>query len=1008
MRPIFKKYSLWPLALLTFLSIYYLIVYLNELKLESGQSHTIWVHSQNGNDDDALTNISNSSDHQAKLRYSVEKYAEIGIIDLPDVNTIFSLWHEGTKVRDFHSALFSNGLTIIDRNKVSSMDGAIRYWKVVSQEDENEVQLAIFRFDEAQKSYQLTQRSSPRIAQKGLNTFHEQVPLNIKRNDILGLITAQPISSNRVLMAEMGKVLTLSGRRNNFNEAEAVTDRANGSFSFSALLDVGQTQGELAEKAGKEAKLKLPLAPVYGHLAWYKFALESEAGTSYLSPHIASLLLNANAFIGLAQGSSSPWTPEAFSSLLFATLAILAVLISRMVSSQASNNYQASIAAACVLIVFGLAKYFVPVIPGLQFTAIVAAYLMVFLLPGIVVSRYYPMYRKEFVSGHIVLAFVLSLAFWTLPAIGLFLVKTSYWPVMAGAILLAMLALLKTPAIQQASAPAESLPPWWRGFQITLWCVVATLAVHTLFSSRFHAGMFDTFAHLSLAAKNYALPISGDVHPNLYGLSMHSMAPYAYNYWGMLLGMVARISGIDFGTMYCVGSSLLVLFMFITLWWLLGLFVNSQKLRTAAFAIILLIYVTRSLGSFAPMFQRSELVFVMYGSSVLEFGLYAVYIVLGIRTIQSKRLPDYIVYGGLSLATAFFHMEFIFFNCMVLSLLMVFSLWESGKFSFDRIQFYFLVIIGLLVIAGGSVSSHLALGKIVDTSSANYSWYYALRYEDLNVLSRFYYLLRDMLKSFNAYIWLAVAMWGGLLLAISKFHSRDMSDRLFRTVFIFVLLLFAITYNPIAEMIFTPIITSWPLQRLSIYLRALTFVFAAIVLSMSIAYALDLAKRKLNYTAWLILAYALPASISFQMWLTANQWLPQIKSTLIATTYNQGGYLDITAVANLSEFKYLNEYAKGKKIILLAEKPYSYAFPALSNVHSYYHDHYDPDYTPELKEHNEERKRIWAACLNAGENCKSQLPDNSVLFVRNEDREKFDKLGYIELFRGRLFTVLKV
>lgn len=997
------------MALLALLSIYHLIAYLNELKLEPGQSRTIWIHSQNGNDDSALTYISNSTTPQARLRYSIEKYAEIGIIDLPDVNTIFSPFHEGTKVRDIHTPPFSNGLTIIDHNKVSGMKGAIRHWKVVSQDDENEVQLAVFRFDEAEKRYQLTQRSPPRIAHKGLNTFFEQAPLNMERNDILGLITRGQIASNKVLMDEMKKVLTLSGSWDSFQEDEAQTDRAAGSFSFFALLDAGHTQGEISVTSGQETSFKLPQTPVYGHLAWYRFTFEPEAGATYFRPSLAPLLLNANVFIGLEQGISSPWTPNAFSLLLFAALAVLAWLISKMVSLRAHDNYQASIAVAGIVVIFGLAKYYVSAIPGLQFTTIVAAYLMVFLLPGIVISRYYPMYGKEFVSGHIVLAFVLSLAFWTLPAIGFFLVKTSYWPVIVAAILLVGLAFLKSPpVIQQVNSPAENLSPWWRGFRFMLWAGVVILAIHTFFSSRFHAGLFDTFHHLSLMAKNFALPLSGDSHTNLYNMPIRSMAPYAYNYWGMLIGMVESISGLDLGTVYCVGSGLLVIFMFLTLWWLLGLFVGSHRIRITAFAIILAIYITRSLGIFVPMFQRSEFVFVMYGPSVLEFGLFAAYIVLGIRTIQSKRLADYIVYGGLSLATSFFHMEFIFFNCMVLSLLIVLSLRDNGKFHFAPPQAYLLTIIGILVIAGGIVTTHLALGKIVDANSAKYSWYYALRYGDLSIPSRFYYLFKDMLKSFNAYIWLALAIWGGLLLVILKSKAKNASDRLFRIVFIFVLLLFIIIYNPIAEMIFTPIITSWPLQRLALYLRALTLVFAAIVLSTGIAYALNLAKRKLSHTYWLILVCALPASISLQMWLIENQWLPQIRSTLFTATYNQGGYLDIAAVANLPEIKYLNEYSKEKRTFILVEKPYGYAIPSLSRSHSYYHDHYDRDYTPELLVRDEERKRIWKACLQAEMNCKSQLPDNSVLLVRNEERAKFDQLGYIELFKGRLFTILKV
>lgn len=998
-----KKYSSWSLALLVLLSTYHFAAYLNELKLETGQGNVFWIHSQSGNDNDALTSISNSSDTQAKLSYSVEKYAEIGVIDLPDVDTIFSPFHAGTKVRDLRIAGFSDGLTIIDHNKVSNMDGSIRYWNVVSKDNENEVRLAIFRYDEIEKKYQLIQRSPPRVAQKGFNTFFEQIPLSIKRNDILGLFTQQPVSSNRVLLAEMDKVITVSGSRDSFNESEASIDKGNGSFSFSALLDAGQTQGEIAGDAGKEAVFKLPRTPVYGHLAWYKFTLESKTGTTYLDPDIASLLLNANAFIGIAQEPTSPWTPKAFSLLFFATLAILTGLIARMVSTRLQANYYPSLAIAGIVVIFGLAKYYAPPIPSLQFITIIAAYLIVFLLPGVVVSRYYPMYGKELVPGRIVLAFVLSLAFWALPAAGLFLIKTSYWPVIAAAILLAGLALLKSPATQKEEIPAESLSSWWRGFQFAMWGIVVTLAVHTLFSSRFHAGTFDLFHHLSLAAKNFTLPLSGDVHTNLYDVSMRTIAPYAYNYWGLLLGMVVKISGLDFGTMYSVGCSLLVLFMFITLWWLIGLFVDSRKVRIVAFAIIIMIYVTRSLGIFAPMMQRSELVFVMWGPSVLEFGLYAVYIVLGIRTIQSKRLADYIVYGCLSLAISFFHMEFIFFNCVVLSLLIVFSLRENGKFCFNLTQVYLLTIIGVLVLAGGLVTSHLALGKIVDAHSPDYSRFYALRYENLGVPDRFYYLFMDMLKSFNSYIWLGFAIWGGLLLVIVKLKAKNVTDRLFRAVFMLVLLLFVITYNPIAEMIFTPIMTSWPLQRLSGYLSAMTYVFAATALSIGLAYVIDLAKRKFNYTFWLISVCALPSSILFQMWLTADQWFPQIKSTLITTTYNQGGYLDITSIANLPEIKYLNEYSKENHVAVLAEKPYGYAIPSLSYTYSYYHDHY-PDDTTQL----EARKLIWKACLNAEKNCSSQLPGNSVLLVRNDELVKYEALGYTELFRGRLFTVLKV
>jgi hypothetical protein len=260
-----------------------------------------------------------------------------------------------------------------------------------------------------------------------------------------------------------------------------------------------------------------------------------------------------------------------------------------------------------------------------------------------------------------------------------------------------------------------------------------------------------------------------------------------------------------------------------------------------------------------------------------------------------------------------------------------------------------------------------------------------------------------MLKSFNSYIWLSLAIWGGLLLVIFKWQAQKITDRLFRTTFFLVLLLFVIIFNPIAEMIVTPILTSWPLPRLFIYLRALTFVFAAVAFSIAAAYVFDRAKRNLNYTNWLILICALPAGILFQMLLTANQWVPQIKSTLITTTYNLGGYLDITAAANLPEFQFLKEYSKEKHVVILAEKPYDYAIPALSYTYSYYHDHY-----PAIWSQFEERRPILKRCLDAENDCKSQLPDRSVIEFRNDELGLFDNLGYIEIFRGRLFTLLRV
>lgn len=990
------------LALLALVPVYYLSASLNAVKLEPGQSNTRWVHSQNGNDNSALLNISSKDNSQARLKYSVEKYAEIGIIDLPDVNTIFSPLFEGAKIRDFRTAPYVDGLTIIDHNKTSSMNGVISYWHVVSREDENEVRLAVFRYDENTKMYQLTQYSTPQIARKGFNTFFEQTPLDIKQNDILGLIAKKPISSNRVLLNELAKVLTLSGYKSSFNESEAVQDSENGSYSFSALLEAGNEQGEMSGRLHDVVAIKLPQTPVYGHLAWYKFTLTSDAGVFYLKPGFASLLLNADPFIGLAQEISSPWTPKAFSLLFIAGMVIPFGLLAWLILSQPDDRYRQGIAIVCMLAVFGLAKYMGPGFPGLQFVAIVAAFIMVFVLPGIIISRYLPSYDKELVSGRIILAFALSLVFWFFPAVGLFLVKTSYWPVIAAAILLVGLAILKQPVRQKREVSRDELSPYWKAFRFALWGFVVLLAVHTLFSSRFHAENFDTFHHISLAAKHSLLPISGDAHTNLHGMSMRTIAPYAYNYWGLLLGIVVQISGLDIGTIYCVGSSLLVLLMFIAQWWLIGLFVDSEKIKIWAFAIIIMIYVTRTLAIFAVFFQRSEFTFIMYGPSVHEFFLYAVYIVLGIRTIQSRQTADLLMYSGLSLATAFFHMEFIFFNSVVLSLLIVLSLRESGKFCFNHTQVYLLANIVLIVIAGGVVTSHLALGKIMDAQSAHYPKYYALRYEQSAVLLRFYYLFIDMFKFINSYIWNAIAVWGGLLLVI--FQGKNISARLFRTAYFIIVLMLLISYNPISEMIFTPIMTSWPLKRIEIYLRAITFTFAALTLSISFAYIIRFAKLK--FKNMYVVVYAFPTIILFLMIVTSAQWLPQIRAIVYTTTYNQGNYLDIASIANLPEFKYLNEYSKRKYVVVLAEKTYYYAIPSLSHTYSYYHGHY-PQYDYAIT-HYAERGPIWKACLNAEKNCRSQLPENSILLVRNDDMVKFDGSGYLELFRGRLFTVLKI
>lgn len=980
---------------------YYLVVYINAIKLEPGRSEIMWVHSQNGNDHSALLNITSAGNSQAKLNYTVDKYAEIGIIDLPDEDTIFPPILDGRKIPDFKTAPFVDGLTILDHNKICNMDGVITYWSVVSKEDENKVQLAVFRYAEAEKKYQLVQYSPSRVARKGLNTFFEKTPLDIKQNDILGIITKKSISSNRVMFNDLARVLTLSGHRSSFNESEAISDRSNGSFSFSALLEAGKEQGEIFVQPHDNSVIKLPQNPVYGHLAWYKFTFFSEDGIARFIPNIVSVLLNANPFIGLTQDTHSPWTPKAFSLLLLAILSILFGLVAWSISPQSQDNYRLGITIVGVLAVFGFAKYFLHGIPGLQFVTIVAAFIMVFLLPGIILSRYYSNYGKEFASGRIVMAFVLSLSYWFIPAVGLFLIKTSYWPAIAAAILLIGLALLKNPVRQKREVSQDEIALHWKVFRFSLWGFVLLLAVHTLFSSRFHAESFDTFHHLSLMAKNFELPISGDVHTNLYDESMRSIAPYSYNYWGMLVGMVVKISSLDIGTIYCVGSSLLVLLMFIAQWWLIGLFVNSEKIRMAAFTIILMIYLTRTLGVFAPIFQRSEFVFIMYGPSVFEYFFYAVYIVLGVRLIQSSRKADLLMYCSLSLATAFFHMEFIFINSVVLFLLIVLSLRKNGEFHFNRTQIYLLSTIALLIVAGGVVTSHLTLGKLVDAQNPYYQYFYSLRYEESDVLHRFYYIFCDLLKFINTYIWNAVAVWGGLLLVKFKFQEKNRPARLFRIVFFIMLMMLLISFNPISDMIFTPLMTSWPLQRIPGHLPALMFTFAAVTLSISFAYAIKFAKNKFKYTYMIM--YALPAILSFLLLLTADQWLPQTRSTVFTTMYNQGNYFDITSLANLPEFKYLNEYSKGKRIVVLVEKTYYYAIPSLSYTYSYYHSHY-PDYLTQF----EERRPIWKACLNAEKNCRSQLPDDSVLLVRNADMVKFDRLGYLELFRGRLFTVLKV
>ena len=997
-----SKYGISLVVLLLIVSLYYLAAAVNSFILEPGITNAIWVQSQNGNDDEALLNIKSSSTDTANLKYTVEKYAEIGIIALPDATTNFSSLHDGRKIRDISTAPFAGGLTIIDLNKTSYMDGLIKYWNVVSREDDNEVRLGVFRYDDAASTYYLVQCSPFRTARKGRNAFLEEIPLYIQRNDILGLQTTKPISSNRVVVNELAKILTRSGFQSRIEKSEAVEDSGSrGSFSYSALLEAGEEQGEIARSNIGETVIQLPQNPVYGHVAWYQFSFFSDTGAFSLKPGLASILLNADPYIGLMPANDSPWTPRAFSFPFFALLALLFASTTLLISSEPTTPSRLLIAMVSIIVLFGFSKYFSSSHAGFQFVAIVAAFIVVFLLPGVIASRFYPSYGHEHTSGRIILAFVLSLVCWLPPAIGLFLVKTSYWPVAMATVFLIILSFFKPPFRHEKNGAGENLTPYWQTVQILLWGIVGLLAVHTLFSSRFHAELFDSFHHFSLAAKYSGLPIAGDLHPNLFDVSMRTVAPYAYNLWGLLVGLVVTISGLDVGTIYCVGNSLLVLLTFIAQWWLIGLFVESKKIKITAFAIIIVIYVTRTLATFAVWFQRTEFTFITYGPSVHEFVLYAVYIVLGIRAIHSKRSADVLIYCGLSLAMAFFHLEFVFFNALVLALLTMLSLRENGKLCLNQAHAYFLSTIVLLGAAGLAVTSRLALGSVVDASSAYHATFYALRYEDLPFLQRFYYIFLDLLKLINTYIWHAVAIWGGLLLVI--FRSRKVSLRLFTTAYFIIIVMLLFSYNPISDMVFTPLMTSWPVKRIEIYLRAITFTFASIVLSVAISYVARFLKRPMKYAP--IFAVSVFVLMIFVTVSTHKQWLPQLCSTVDTVTYNRGNFVDITAMANLPEMKFLNEYSKGKYVNVLVEHPYNYTIPSLSRAYSYFHTHYPKI---EFQSSYLHREVTWHKCLQADSSCVASLPEDSLLLVRNDNAARLIQIGCDEIYRGRLFTVLKV
>ena len=412
-----------------------------------------------------------------------------------------------------------------------------------------------------------------------------------------------------------------------------------------------------------------------------------------------------------------------------------------------------------------------------------------------------------------------------------------------------------------------------------------------------------------------------------------------------------------------------------------------------------MIYVTRSLATFAVVFQRTEFNFIMYGPSVHEFVLYAVYIVLGIRAIKSRHSADWLMYCGLSLTMAFFHLQFTFINALVLSLLIIISLREKGKYRFRRMHVYLLATIVLLGATGYIVTLHLALGNIATDSSGWYKHYYGLRYEDKTLLQRFYYMFKDLLKYKTLYIWHAVAIWGGLLLVI--FPSKKISIRLFNTTYLIIVLMLLFSYNPFAEMILTPLMTNVPIRRIEIYMASIMFTFTAIILSVSLFYVFSFTKKYFNNLTKFI--YAVPVILLLMTLITYKQWLPQIKSTVFAITYNQGNFLDISYLANLPEIKYLNEYSRDKYLCVLADFPYYYAIPSLTKTYSYFHRHY-----PQIDAAITERGSVWEKCLRGEINCKSELPEDSILLIRNEDAKKFIKIGYAEIYKGRLFTVLKV
>lgn len=139
------------------------------------------------------------------------------------------------------------------------------------------------------------------------------------------------------------------------------------------------------------------------------------------------------------------------------------------------------------------------------------------------------------------------------------------------------------------------------------------------------------------------------------------------------------------------------------------------------------------------------------------------------------------------------------------------------------------------------------------------------------------------------------------------------------------------------------------------------------------------------------------------MLLTRARWLPQMASTIYAATYNQGDYLDITQLANLPELKFLDKYSKGRSVTILMEHPYNYVIPSLSRTYSYFHSHYPPFDATIVK-----REATWEKCLRGEVNCRTELPKESVMMVRNAVAAKFVKIGYKELYVGEMFTVLEI